>query len=233
MFEVATINTAAGAFAAGLATSAHCAGMCGPLACLAGAGKDRGKTARIFGPAGYHLGRLASYATIGALAGWLGRAPLEFLSTTPARVLPWALAAALIAIGFGLDKKIPRPAAAGRWLFKIRLALDRRSPIVSGGLLGVATPLLPCAPLYIMFGLALTTGSAAAGAEFTAAFALGTIPLLLMAGGALRWITQSFGPGGLTAVRRAVALLAAAAIIWRLSYGSSIADPSPTCPLCP
>jgi sulfite exporter TauE/SafE len=232
MFELTAINTAAGAFAAGLATSAHCAGMCGPLACLAGGGNDEGKFGRALSTGGYHLGRIVSYAGIGALAGWLGRAPLEFLATTPAMILPWALVVALIAIGTGLDKKIPRPAAASRWLFKARLAFGRRKPVVAAGLLGLATPLLPCAPLYIMFGIALASGSATAGAEFMSAFALGTIPLLLVAGGALRWMTSNFGPGGLTAVRRTVALLAAAAIVWRLAYGSSIAAPSPTCPLC-
>ena len=173
MFDAAVINTSAGAFAAGLATGVHCAGMCGPLACLAAGGRESGRWSRAFGTGGYHFGRLFSYALIGALAGWMGRPALEAFSSSPARVLPWGLALALVAIGIGLDKKIPRPAGVGRWLFKAKLALGRRTPAVGGTLLGIATPLLPCAPLYIIFGLALVSGSAAAGAEFTAAFALG------------------------------------------------------------
>ena len=51
------------------------------------------------------------------------------------------------------------------------------------------------------------------------------VPLLLVAGGALRWVTSNFGPGGLTAVRRAVALLAAAAIA--CSAAASAAQFSP------
>ena len=235
MFAPETVNTAAGAFAAGLATSVHCAGMCGPLACLAGSGggDSAGDWARRLGAGGYHLGRIASYASIGALAGWLGREPLQALATTPARLLPWALVAALVAIAFGLDKHIPRPAAASRWLFKVRLAFGRRSPAVGGTLLGLATPLLPCAPLYIVFGLALLSGSAAAGAEFTAAFALGTIPLLLLAGGAFRWVTHRYGAGSIAGLRRGVALFAAAAIVLRLTTGTPIDAAEPSCPLCP
>jgi sulfite exporter TauE/SafE len=234
MIEAAAINTVAGAFAAGLATSVHCVGMCGPLACLAGAGgKVSTKWSRALGAGGYHIGRTASYAGVGALAGWLGRGPLETFSSTPARLLPWALAIALVAFALGLEKKIPRPKAVSRWLFKARLAFGKRSPAVGGTMLGLATPLLPCAPLYVVFGLALLSGSAAAGAEFTAAFALGTVPLLLLAGGAFRWISAHFGPGSITGIRRAVALLAAAAIILRMTTGTPMAAPDPHCPFCP
>lgn len=232
MFDASAINTTAGAFAAGLATGVHCAGMCGPLACLAASGNSSSKFARSMGTGGYHLGRVFSYALIGALAGWVGRAPLEALSSAPAMVLPWALAAALVAIGLGLDKKIPRPAAAGRLMFKARMLFGKRSPAVGGTLLGIATPMLPCAPLYIVFGLALVSGSAAAGAELTAAFALGTVPLLLLAGGAFRWLSANLGPGSVTGLRRVIALLAAAAIVWRLAVGTPMADPEPACPFC-
>ena len=76
-------------------------------------------------------------------------------------------------------------------------------------------------------------GSAAAGAEFTAAFALGTIPLLLLASGAFRWISSREGPVSAAGIRRSVALLAAAAIVVRIAGGSPMAAPDPTCPLCP
>ncbi len=234
MIEAATINTTAGAFAAGLATGVHCAGMCGPLACLAGSGGGAPtRWSRALGTGGYHAGRVASYAAVGALAGWLGRAPLEAFSSAPARLLPWALAVALVAIAFGLEKRVPQPRRVAGFAFRVRLALGRRSPAVGGALLGVATPLLPCAPLYVVFGLALLSGSAAAGAEFTAAFALGTVPLLLLASGAFRLLAARFGPGAITGIRRAVALLAAAAIVLRVSVGSPPTAADPHCPLCP
>jgi sulfite exporter TauE/SafE len=233
MIDPATINTTAGAFAAGLATSVHCVGMCGPLACLAGSGgKVTSRGGRALGSGGYHLGRIASYAGVGALAGWLGRAPLEAFSSTPLRVLPWALVAALVAVAFGLEKRIPQPQFIRKLTFRTRMALGRRHPAVGGSLLGVATPLLPCAPLYLMFGLALLSGSAAAGAEFTAAFALGTVPLLLLASGAFGWMGTHLSPKAIPAIRKAVALLAAATIVARLVFGTPMEAPEPACPFC-
>ncbi len=233
MIDPAAINTTAGAFAAGLATSVHCVGMCGPLACLAGSGgKGATRGGRALGTAGYHLGRLLAYAGVGALAGQLGGAALSAFSATPWRILPWALVAALVAIGLGLEKRIPQPQFVAKLAFRARLALGRRHPAVGGTLLGLATPLLPCAPLYLIFGLALVSGSAAAGAEFTAAFALGTVPLLLIAGGAFRWAGAHLGPRALPAIRRSVALIAAATIAARLVFGSPMEAPEPACPFC-
>jgi len=40
----------------------------------------------------YHVGRLLSYTTLGAVAGALGRWPLAGLTHSPAMVLPWVLA---------------------------------------------------------------------------------------------------------------------------------------------
>ena len=60
--------------AASLVGSLHCAGMCGPFtAFYAGNDTSRGR-ARASGHLAYHLGRLLTYAILGALAGTLGRA---------------------------------------------------------------------------------------------------------------------------------------------------------------
>ena len=86
--ELAAINSPAAAFIAGLVTSLHCAGMCGPLACslmpVRGDRVDAQTVSTV-----YHVSRLVGYATLGALAGGIGRAPLLWLSDSALRWLPW------------------------------------------------------------------------------------------------------------------------------------------------
>ena len=63
--------TTVAALVAGLATSLHCAGMCGPIACGLGTlAKSEGE--RLTAASLYHGTRLVSYGIIGAVCGALG-----------------------------------------------------------------------------------------------------------------------------------------------------------------
>ncbi|HRI82324.1 MAG TPA: sulfite exporter TauE/SafE family protein, partial [Opitutaceae bacterium] len=67
--EFAAVNSPAAAFVAGLVTSLHCAGMCGPLACallpMRGApGQPAADAATV--SSAYQLSRLAGYTALGA-----------------------------------------------------------------------------------------------------------------------------------------------------------------------
>ena len=88
--ELAAVHSPSAAFVAGLVTSLHCAGMCGPLACsLMPVKGDRADAQTV--STVYHLSRLTSYAVLGALAGGLGRAPLTWISQSALRWLPWVM----------------------------------------------------------------------------------------------------------------------------------------------
>ena len=88
--ELAAVNSPAAAFMAGLVTSLHCAGMCGPLACAVMPGRsDRGDPVAVAST--YHLTRLAGYGLLGALLGGLGHWPLLVLDEHWLRYLPWLL----------------------------------------------------------------------------------------------------------------------------------------------
>jgi len=92
-----------------------------------------------------------------------------------------------------------------------------------GGLaMGLATPLLPCAPLYIFFAACLATGSAIQGAEFSLAFAIGTVPLLWASQLGMQKLQIKIGPKWSKGVQRSIALLAALFIAKRLLF-----DPTP------
>ncbi len=212
--EPEAINTVAAAFVAGCVTSVHCVGMCGPLACAV-VPSQRDSSPAVVATL-YHLGRMIAYACVGALAGILGRAPLAWLSDSPVSLVPWVLAAAFLLVGLGLEQKIPRPALLGKWLFRLRLRASAVRGESGAFLLGAGTPLLPCGPLYLMFGIALVSGSALRGAELCLAFSLGTVPLLWLAQSQFGVLQRRLGPGSLRKLQRSGALAAAVILAWRL-----------------
>lgn len=207
--------TTAAALVAGLATSLHCAGMCGPIACglgtLAKTERERLTAATL-----YHGTRLLSYGLIGAACGALGRQPLKWFFDSPAVLLPWVMVVVLLVMAFGLDKKVPRPAIFKRLTARARFKAGKLSAYGSAAAMGFLTPLLPCGPLYLVFGAALLAGSAAKGAEFTLAFGLGTVPLLWLAQHQFHRIRSMLTPLAMARLRRGLALVTALMLAWRL-----------------
>lgn len=209
------IHTTLGALAAGLVTSVHCVGMCGPIACgLSSMPATEGR--RQAGITAYHASRLTAYALIGALCGSLGRQPLKWFFDSPAVLLPWILVAILLTFGFGLEKKLPRPPALLRLTTRLRFRIRGLDPVPGGLALGFLTPLLPCGPLYLLFGATLLSGSAHRGAELALAFGIGTVPLLWLAQHQVRHLQRRFGPAGLSRIKRGLALLTALILAVRL-----------------
>lgn len=222
--EFAAINSPAAAFIAGLVTSLHCAGMCGPLACtLMPVKGDRADAHSV--SALYHGSRLFSYALLGALAGGLGRMPLAWVSDSVLRWLPWIMVLFFVGLALRWDRHIPRPLILSRLLLRLNPHLRSVSKLKSAALLGFATPLLPCGPLYFLLGLALLSGSAVRGVEFMLAFGLGTVPLLWLAQSQFHWVRNRLSPLWINRARLTLALASALVISWRLR--STLGFPGP------
>jgi sulfite exporter TauE/SafE len=233
--ELAAINSPATAFIAGLVTSIHCAGMCGPLACSlvpmrSAAGRGGGDALTV--STIYHLARLASYTALGAVAGGLGRAPLTWFSQSALRWLPWLLVLFFVALALRWDRFLPRLSVLGRLAGKLQGTLRDRSRTEAAAAIGLATPLLPCGPLYFLVALALVSGSALRGIEFMLAFGLGTVPLLWLAQSQFHWVRQKLSPLWLDRVRITLALVTAAALAWRLRATLGFAGPDPASFIC-
>jgi len=217
----------------GLATSIHCVGMCGPLACgLGNLAKSEGE--RLTATTLYHGTRLFSYGVIGAACGALGRQPLKWFFDSPAVLLPWVLVAVLLIMACGWDKKIPRPAMLDRFTARLRFKASGCSAYGAAAALGSFTPFLPCSYLYLIFATSLLAGSAAKGAEFTLAFGLGTVPLLWLTHQQFHRIRQKLTPAAMARLRRGLALVTALILVWRLHgtippsfYGSAPAAAKP------
>jgi sulfite exporter TauE/SafE len=167
----------AGAGVAALAGSPHCLGMCGALACSAGERYEQHLA--------YHLGRISTYAVLGALAGAMGRA-------LPGP--PWLTTAiaALFLVGFAaaLAGWVPEPRVAVPGLARMGARVARRFDLPSRLLFGVVNGLLPCGLVYATLSLSIASGSALAGAAVMATFGLCTIPALLAASLGLRRVVM-------------------------------------------
>lgn len=227
MMEFASITGPGTAFLAGLVTSLHCAGMCGPLACAIMPAPSERVDAQTISTT-YHLSRLTGYGVLGALAGGIGRGPLTLLSESTLRYLPWLFVVFFIAVAVRFDQRLPKLSLLGRaygWLlFRLRSA-GGPSRLRSAATLGLATPLLPCGPLYFLLSLALLSGSALRGAETLLAFGLGTVPLLWFAQTNYHWLRLKLGPVWMGRMQTTLAVTAALLISWRLR--STLGFPGP------
>jgi sulfite exporter TauE/SafE len=205
--------------------------MCGPLACALMPSKAGDSDPQVVRTV-YHASRLAAYAVLGAVAGGLGSQPLAFVSHSALRWLPWILVFFFLGLAFRWDRWMPKPAGLGRLTLWMRGRLNGRSRTGAACALGLATPLLPCGPLYFLLALALVSGSALRGTEFMLAFGLGTVPLLWLAQSRFQWLRERLSPLWLGRARIALALSAAMVISWRLRASFGLAGPDPATFCC-
>lgn len=207
--------TVVAALATGLVTSVHCVAMCGPLACSVGQ-TNRGETRTTLSYLGYHFGRLVSYSSIGAICGALGEQPLRWIFNSPAVILPWLLVGIFLVTALGLWQRFPRPKELDRFVAKALLQSFKLSAGKGALVMGLATPLLPCGPLYLLFAACLLSGSPLAGAEFALAFGMGTIPLLWVAQHSFSRLRKAIPRLRFQQIQRGLALIAALVMMWRL-----------------
>jgi len=165
------------AFLLGLVGSAHCAGMCGPLAlALPATGSTR--TTFLAGRLLYNAGRLVTYAALGAIFGLLGQ------SFALAGFQRWISLAAGVVILLSLlvssrfTVGLPAITAVG-WLKTSFSQLLQKRSLASVFLLGLLNGLLPCGLVYAAVAGATAIGSFVGGALAMLVFGLGTVPMML------------------------------------------------------
>jgi sulfite exporter TauE/SafE len=196
---------------AGLLGGVHCAAMCGGIVSVAcSAGGSRLPWSRALA---YNLGRIASYALAGALAGAVGQAALAWRGEVMLRQgLMLAAGASLLLLALFLAGWSPLVRAiegAGGVLWRrvqpytrhVLPVTDLRRALGLGLLWGW----LPCGMVYAVLLTASASGSAADGALVMTAFGLGTLPNLLA--------IAAFAQRAQACARRTAVRYAAAAII--------------------
>ena len=182
------------AFLVGLLGGVHCVGMCGGIvgALTLGLPSERreGLSAMMPFQLAYNLGRVVSYVVAGAIMGALGMLLAQLLPVYYAqRVLLGLAGLFMILLGLylaGWWMLLNRVEQAGGGLWRrleplARRLIPVRSP-VQALMVGLVWGWIPCGLVYSMLVNAVATGSALKGAGLMLAFAVGTLPNLLLMG---------------------------------------------------
>ena len=200
-------------FLGGLLGSAHCVGMCGGFALMV-AGGARSLRNNLLRQLAYSGGRIFTYAACGATLGYAGlRLAVDLPSVIHVQAVlaitagvllvlqglmsagvlsyrPWhALVAALSSShGSSALHQISPPTVSGC------LAMGGLAGLLRGTwprvfLAGTITGFLPCGLVYTYLALATSSGDFFSGLATMIAFGLGTVPLMVLFGGGVSWIS--------------------------------------------
>lgn len=168
----------------------HCAVMCGPLVGALGlAARPLGAPRAITGQLAYHAGRVTTYALLGGVLGMTGSV-VNVAGRVAGIQEVVAVAAGLLMILLGLGAA-GLLGAARRLEARVSARVTRgvRGLLGDGGPgrlypVGLALGFLPCGLSWSMLLGSAATGSLPRGLLLALVFGLGTIPALLLVGGA-------------------------------------------------
>ncbi|MDB5203691.1 MAG: sulfite exporter TauE/SafE family protein [Ferruginibacter sp.] len=155
----------------------HCIGMCGPLALSLPVVRDS-YGSRFMSTLLYNLGRVFTYALIGALLGLAGNAAAIFGFQQALSVL---LGASILIFLLKPVNYLSRVTANAGIFMKLRKELGRlfnKKTYRANFFIGTLNGLLPCGLLYMALAGAVSTGTVLKSALFMAAFGLGTLPVM-------------------------------------------------------
>ena len=171
----------------GLLGSSHCVGMCGGFAAIVGlrtgslAGNFRAQLV-------YSAGRLMSYSTLGAIAGYAGQRIADSLPkmvNVPAVLCAVAglflLREGLLATGL-FRRTIAGTSATGCLLGPLFSTILKTPGARNTFAAGIVTGLLPCGLVYAFVSLAASSGDLLQGMATMLAFGAGTVPLMVVTG---------------------------------------------------
>ncbi|MEZ5355665.1 MAG: sulfite exporter TauE/SafE family protein [Bryobacteraceae bacterium] len=211
------------AFALGLASSLHCAQMCGPIVLAFNVGSG-GSPWRV--NLAYNTGRILTYSVLGAVAG-AATGQMGSLSGA-GRWITMATGLLMMIFGLTMTARIRMAGVGlvqvGGWSASGWLTRQAGPLILSGGVgskfrLGLVMGLLPCGMIWAALLQAAAAGGMVAGAVSMAAFGAGTAGALLGVGAfaaPVRSVVSRAGVSG-TRIGGVLAMAAGAWIVWRAS----------------
>ena len=193
--------TVGAAFLVGLLGSTHCIGMCGGIVGALTLGLDGSvRTSSWRLPAfllAYNSGRILSYTIAGGITGFLGGqlVKLEWGIDFPLGGIIAGLF--MIALGLYLTgwwRVLTILEKSGAHLWKRIEPLGRHllpvNSLLQAFALGMLWGWLPCGLVYAALAWSLTTADAGHGALLMLGFGLGTLPMLLLMGGAAEQLNR-------------------------------------------
>lgn len=185
------------AMATGFLGSGHCLGMCGGLISALSLALSRQQQNVLFQGL-YHVGRLITYALVGATVGWLGSV-LAYANQFHG-LMRLALVGSdlfIIVVGLGsaglfrglniMGLNFPGPVQT---ITRAALVFSRWPTAFAALPLGLLMGFLPCGFLYSMIITAAQTASVSKGGLTLLFFGLGTTPALFLFGSAIGWLSH-------------------------------------------
>ena len=167
-------------FLIGILAGFHCVGMCGGFVVSYTAKNAQANKNNLKQHLHYNLGRLISYATIGAILGGIG----AFFGINPSFNGAMLLIAGALMFIMGLSfitgypifeaLKLKAPQIIAKYLYSQKHTDKPKGPFIIGLLNGF----MPCGPLQAMQLYALSTNSITQGALTMAVYAAGTAPIM-------------------------------------------------------
>lgn len=163
----------------GLMGSFHCVGMCGPIA-LSLPLRGRNFAEKFFSGLSYNLGRVLTYATMGAFFGVIGQGfQMVGFQRWVSIAMGTIMILAVVLPSLFTKVKSSNTIPYASWVrAKIGKLFKQRS---YGGLflVGLLNGLLPCGLVYMAIAGAVGTSDFYTSILFMVLFGLGTIPMLL------------------------------------------------------
>jgi sulfite exporter TauE/SafE len=163
----------------GLMSSFHCAVMCGPILLATSTGTNQSilQSTRLI----YHLGRISTYALLGALMGLIGEG--LYLAGLQQGI---SIVSGLLILLFIFLPKTPSLLFKGTGMNKISSGfkslfakLLQRRGLTSQFLTGSINGILPCGMVYIAMAAAASFKTPVDSMAYMVLFGLGTLPMLL------------------------------------------------------
>lgn len=169
------------AFIVGLVGSAHCAGMCGPIALALPLKSDNWFT-RVGGGLVYNAGRIITYMILGAVFGMLGKGIHMAGFQLWASIIIGIAMIVMVVIPL-IFKQLPSLNNVFEG-YSARLLGGFRNMFHKGGTpslfgIGLLNGILPCGLVYVAVAGAINTGDVVSAMLYMALFGAGTIPVML------------------------------------------------------
>jgi len=169
-------------FLFGILGSFHCVGMCGPIAMALPVGRGAGWSF-VAGRLLYNLGRIFTYATLGALAGIFGKSLQVAGFQQTLSVISGVLILLMMVVPATFSLKFRKATGMEKGLGKINktmAGLFRQKSLAALGLVGMLNGLLPCGFVYLALAGAISMPSVPAAMGYMFLFGLGTFPLMFV-----------------------------------------------------
>ncbi|GGA70676.1 cytochrome biogenesis protein [Neiella marina] len=175
-------------FIIGLFGSGHCLGMCGGLSVALGMGIEGNRSKKFMLLTVAQVGRITSYAIIGALFGWslsqlqllFGAKDVLLMFRVLANVMIMLMALYIARWWFGLARLEKLAAPLWQRIKPIQQSFLPINNYPSAAIVGACWGWLPCGLVYSATVTAMAKGEALTSALAMLAFGVGTIPAVLL-----------------------------------------------------